>query len=81
MGNYCSPFFMKKKVQKMLKWFYQDSDRGEQNISECKSLYDLVERLQYRLEDMENEHMQLTREIARLQGRIDILESRLPNED
>ena len=81
MGNYCSPFFMKKKVQKMLEWFYQDSDRGEQNISECKSLYDLVERLQYRLEDMENEHMQLTREIARLQGRIDILESRLPNEN
>ena len=65
MGNYCSPFFMKKrKVQKMLKWFYDDSDRGEQNISECKTLYDLVERLQYRLEDMENEHMQLTLEIA-----------------
>ena len=72
---------MKKKVQKMLEWFYEESDRGQQNISECKSLYDLVERLQYRLEDMENEHMQLTREIARLQGRIDILESRLPNED
>ena len=34
-----------------------------------------------RLEDMENEHMQLTREIARLQGRLDTLESRLPNED
>ena len=72
---------MKKKVKKMLEWFYQDSDRGEENISECKNLYDLVERLQYRLEDMENEHMQLTREIARLQGRLDILESRLPNED
>ena len=81
MGNYCSPFFMKKKVQKMLEWFYEESDRGQQNISECKNLYDLVERLQYRLEDMENEHMQLTREIARLQGRIDTLESRLPNED
>jgi len=72
---------VKKKVQKMLDWFYQDSDRGEQNIAECKTLYDLVERLQYRLEDMENEHMQLTREIARLQGRLDILESRLPDED
>ena len=72
---------MKKKVQKMLDWFYQDSDRGEQNIAECKTLYDLVERLQYRLEDMENEHMQLTCEIARLQGIIDTLESRLPNED
>ena len=81
MGNYCSPFFMKKKVQKMLEWFYDDSDRGEQNIAECKNIYDLVERLQYRLEGMENEHMQLTREIARLQGRIDTLESQLPNED
>ncbi len=72
---------MKKKVQKMLEWFYEESDRGEQNIAECKNLYSLVERLQYRLEDMENEHMQLTREIARLQGRLDTLESRLPNED
>ena len=81
MGDITPPFFMKKKVKKMLDWFYQETDRGEQNISECKSLYDLVERLQYRLEDMENEHMQLTREIARLQGRLDTLESRLPNED
>lgn len=72
---------MKKKVKKMLQWFYQETDRGEENISDCKSLYDLVERLQYRLEDMENEHMQLTREIVRLQGRLDTLESRLPNED
>jgi predicted nucleic acid-binding Zn-ribbon protein len=72
---------VKKKVQKMLEWFYQDSDRGEENISECKTIYDLVERLQYRLEDMESEHMQLTCEIARLQGRIDTLESQLPNED
>ena len=72
---------MKKKVQKMLEWFYDESDRGQQNIVECKNLYDLVERLQYRLEDMENEHMQLTREIVRLHGRLDTLESRLPNED
>ena len=76
------PFFYgEKKVQKMLEWFYEESDRGQQNISECKNLYDLVERLQYRLEDMESEHMQLTREIARLQGRLDTLESQLPNED
>ena len=60
---------MKKKVQKMLEWFYQDSDRGEQNISECKSLYDLVERLQYRLEDMENEHMQMLRRIDALENK------------
>jgi predicted nucleic acid-binding Zn-ribbon protein len=72
---------MKKKVQKMLEWFYQESDRGEQNISECQTIYDLVERLQYRLEDMENEHMQLTREISRLNGRLDMLAENLPNED
>ena len=72
---------MKKKVQKMLDWFYQESDRGEQNIAECKTLYDLVERLQYRLEDMENEHMQLTVKIAKLQARLDMMESNLPNED
>lgn len=62
---------MKKKVQKMLEWFYQDSDRGEKNISECKSLYELVEKLQYRLEDMENEHMQLMSQIAKLESKLD----------
>ena len=62
---------MKKKVQKMLEWFYQDSDRGEQNIAECKTLYDLVEKLQYRLEDMENEHMQMMSKISKLEARID----------
>ena len=71
MGNIVPLFFMKKKVQKMLEWFYQDSDRGEQNISECKSLYDLVEKLQYRLEDMENEHMQLIVRIAHLEGKLE----------
>ena len=58
---------MKKKVQKMLEWFYQESDRGEQNISEYKNLYDLVERLQYRLEDLESEHMQLIRRLQELE--------------
>ena len=37
--------------------------------------------LEQRIDQMENEHMQLTREIARLQGRLDILESDLTNED
>ncbi len=61
---------MKKKVQKMLEWFYQETDRGEKNISECKNLYDLVERLQYRLEDMENEHMQLIRKYESLEKKL-----------
>ena len=61
---------MKKKVQKMLKWFYQETDRGEQNISECKTIYDLVERLQYRVEDLENEHMQLIRKYESLEKKL-----------
>ena len=62
---------MKKKVQKMLEWFYQETDRGEKNISECKNLYELVEKLQYRVEDLENEHMLLYREINELRKKID----------
>ena len=52
----------------MLEWFYDDSDRGEQNISECKNLYELVERIQYRLESLENEHMLLLAEINKLKS-------------
>ena len=57
---------MKKKVSKMLEWFYDDSDRGEQNISECKSVYELVEKLQWRIESLENEHMLLLAELNKL---------------
>ena len=59
---------MKKKVKKMLQWFYQETDRGEENISDCKSLYELVEKLQYRIEDLENEHMLLLKEINQLKN-------------
>ena len=69
---------MKKKVQKMLEWFYQESDRGEQNISECKNLYELVEKLQYRLEDMENEHMQLSRKYDALEQKLNRIIDNLP---
>ena len=69
---------MKKKVQKMLEWFYQESDRGEQNISECQTIYELVERLQYRLEDMENEHMQLSRKYDALEQKLNRIIDNLP---
>ena len=62
----------------MLEWFYQDFDRGEQNISECKNLYELVERLQYRLEDMENEHMQLSRKYDALEQKLNRIIDNLP---
>ena len=67
---------MKKKVKKMLDWFYQETDRGEQNISECQNIYELVEKLQYRVEDLENEHMLLLREIGQLNSRVGGLENR-----
>ena len=59
---------MKKKVSKMLEWFYDDSDRGEENITECKSVYDLVEKLQWRIESLENEHMLLLAEMNKLRS-------------
>ena len=55
----------------MLKWFYDDSDRGDQNIAEVKDIYTLVEKLQYRLEDLENEHMLLLKELAKIQNKFD----------
>ena len=55
----------------MLKWFYDDSDRGDQNIAEVKDIYTLVEKLQYRLEDLENEHMLLLKELAKIQNKSD----------
>jgi len=71
---------MKKRTKKFLDWFFE-TDRGEENVVNCSNLYELVEKLQYRLEDMENEHMQLTVKIAKLQSRLDMMESNLPNED
>ena len=71
---------MKKRTKKLLDWFFE-TDLGEENVANCVNLYELVEKLQFRLEDMENEHMQLTVKIAKLQARLDMMESNLPNED
>ena len=71
---------MKKRTKKLLDWFFE-TDLGEENDANCVNLYELVEKLQYRLESMENEHMQLLREVGKLQGKLDILESELSNED
>ena len=42
---------------------------------------EMIELLEQRIDQMENEHMQLTRELAKLQGRLDTFESRLPDEE
>ena len=59
---------MKKKVKKLIDLFYDETDRGEDNISGCKNLYEPVEKLQYRIEDLENEHMLLLKEINQLKN-------------
>ena len=71
---------MKKRTKKLLDWFFE-TDLGEENVANCVNLYELVEKLQYRLENMENEHMHLVCEIGTLQGKLDMLESELSNED
>ena len=58
---------MKKKLKKAIKRFFQPTDK-EENFK-YDSIYDLVERLQYRVEDLENEHMLLLKELAKLQNR------------
>ena len=71
---------MKKRTKKLLDWFFE-TDLGEENVANCVNLYELVEKLQYRLESMENEHIQLFREVGKLQGKLDMLASELTNED
>ena len=71
---------MKKRTKKLLDWF-SETDLGEENIANCVNLYELVEKLQYRLENIENEHMHLVCEIGKLQSKLDMLESELSNED
>ena len=53
-------------------WFFE-TDRGEENIANCANLYELVEKLQYRLEDLENEHMLLIRQLGKLDSKVNNL--------
>lgn len=52
----------KKKRKNFFKWFFSNTDKGTTNVEEYSNLYDLVERLQYRVEGLENEHMLLIRD-------------------
>jgi len=64
---------MKKKLKKMVERLYQESDICEHNIMEGKNLYDLVEKLQYRLDEMEDEHMILVNQYAKLETEVQLL--------
>ena len=63
---------MKKRTKKFLDWFFE-TDRGEENVANCANLYELVEKLQYRLEGLENEHMLLIREFGKLDSKVNNL--------
>ena len=63
---------MKKRTKKLLDWFFE-TDLGEENVANCVHLYELVEKLQWRIESLENEHIQLVRKFGKLEAKFDIL--------
>jgi hypothetical protein len=42
------------------------------NAADCTNLYDKIEKLQFKLEALENEHIILLRELQRIQNSLDI---------
>jgi len=51
---------MKKKIKK-----------SEQKIADCDNIYDMIEILQSRIEEIETEHMQLICKMGELNSRVD----------
>tara|TARA_B100000902_G_scaffold393085_1_gene446694 strand:- start:1499 stop:1675 length:177 start_codon:yes stop_codon:yes gene_type:complete len=51
---------MKKKMKK-----------SEQKTADCDNLYDMIELLHSRIEEIESEHMQLIRKMGELNSRVD----------
>ena len=72
-----------KEFKKFLKWFFSNTDNTEENMREYGTLYALVERLQYRVEDLENEHMLIMKDMRKvmdaLEERINILNEECKN--
>ena len=72
-----------KEFKKFLKWFFTNTDNTEENMREYGTLYALVERLQYRVEDLENEHMLMMKDMRKvmdaLEERINILNEECKN--
>ena len=63
-----------KEFKKFIKWFFSNTDNTEENMREFGNLYALVERLQYRVEDLENEHMLMMKDMRKV---MDALEERI----
>ena len=63
-----------KEFKKFLKWFFTNTDNTEENMREYGIIDALVERLQYRVEDLENEHMLMMKDMRKV---MDALEERI----
>jgi len=51
---------MKKKIKK-----------SEQKIADCDNIYDMIEILQSRIEELESDHLQLIHKVGELNSRVD----------
>ena len=47
-------------------------DLIKSNAADCTNLYDKIEKLQYKIEALENEHIILLRDLQRIQNSLDI---------
>jgi len=45
--------------------------KSEQQIADCDNIYDMIEILQSRIEEIEIEHTQLIRKMGELNSRVD----------
>ena len=45
--------------------------KSEQKTADCDNLYDMIELLHSRIEEIESEHMQLIRKMGELNSRVD----------
>jgi len=45
--------------------------KSEQKIADCDNIYDMIEILQSRIEEIEIEHTQLIRKMGELNSRVD----------
>jgi len=60
VGDSSPPFFYEKENEKV-----------GTKIADCDNIYDMIEMLQFRIEEMENEHTQLIRKMGELNSRVD----------
>jgi|DEB0MinimDraft_6_1074348.scaffolds.fasta_scaffold02186_7 hypothetical protein len=64
---------MKKKLKRAIKEFFKPSEKPDH-----ESLYEMIENLQYRISDMESEHIIMMRELQKI---YTLIGKEYPNEN